>query len=75
MDFGLIRTALSSARFPHLAKWALKLAFELPPATPQRALRTPAVLRTITRGGPAGTPGERQSRIMAMSLKTSAASR
>lgn len=33
------------------------------------------MLRTITRGAPAGTPGERQSRIMATSLKTSAASR
>lgn len=68
-------TALSSAKFPHLEKWALRLAFELPPATPHRARKTPAVLRIVTRMTPAGTIGERQSRIMAISLNTSAASR
>jgi hypothetical protein len=67
-------TAFSSAKFPHRAKWALKLAFELPPATPHSARSTPAVLRTVTRTIPAGTIGERQSMIMAISLKTSAAS-
>lgn len=68
-------TALTSARFPQREKCALRLALELPPATPHRARRTPAVLRTVTRGAPAGIIGERQSRIIARSLKTSAASR
>ncbi len=68
-------TALSSAKFPHFAKWALKLAFELPPATPHKARSTPAVLSTDTRITPVATIGDRQSRIMARSLNTSAASR
>lgn len=68
-------TALTSARFPHLAKCALKLAFELPPATPQRALSTPAALRTATLRNPASASGDKQSNNMATSLNTSAASR
>jgi hypothetical protein len=68
-------TALSSAKFPHLAKCALRLALELPPATPHNARNTPAALRIDTRITPAGTMGDRQSRIMAKSLKTSAARR
>lgn len=69
-----IRTALTSAKFPHLAKCALKLAFELPPATPHNALNTPATLKTPTLSFP-GAMGEKQSNTMAASLNTSAASR
>ena len=68
-------TALTSARFPHREKCALRLALELPPATPHRARSTPAVLSTMTREAPAGIMGDKQSRIIARSLKTSAASR
>ena len=66
-------TAFTSPKFPHLAKCALRLAFALPAATPQRALKTLEVLSSNTRGH-FGSAGERQSSIMAASLKTSAAS-
>ena len=67
-------TAFSSPRLPHLAKCALKLAFELPAATPHNALSTLEKLKSITLGS-FGSVGERQSRIIAVSLKTSAANR
>lgn len=70
----LVHTALSSPKFPHLAKCALKLALELPAATPQRARKMLEKLRTSTLMG-FGNAGERQSSIMAVSLKKSAASR
>ena len=69
-----ILTALSSPRFPHLAKCALKLALELPAATPHRALKTLEKLKSSTRIA-FGSAGERQSSIMAASLNTSAARR
>ena len=76
LGLGLGRhTALTSARFPHLAKCALKLAFAAPPATPHNALNTPAALNTLTRIIPLGTPGLTQSSTIATSLNTSAASR
>lgn len=69
-----VLTAFNSPRFPHFAKCALRLAFELPAATPHKALRILEKLsRTTLRG--LGKAGERQSRIMAASLKTSAANR
>jgi len=67
-------TAFNSPRFPHLAKWALKLAFELPAATPHNARRILEKLKITTLIG-LGKAGERQSRIIAVSLKMSAAKR
>lgn len=68
-------TALTSPKSPHRAKCALRLAFELAPATPHSALITPAVLRTPTLPAFVPTSGDKQSRMMAASLNTSAASR
>lgn len=56
-----------------MAKWALRLALELPAATPHNALKTLEKLSKITLGA-LGSAGERQSKIIAVSLKTSAAS-
>jgi hypothetical protein len=67
------RTALTSPRLPHLAKCALRVAFELPAATPQSALSMLAELNTMIRVGLAKA-GDRQSSIMAASLNMSAAS-
>ena len=67
-------TAFSSPRLPHFAKCALKLAFELPAATPQSALSTLEKLKSTTLGS-LGSAGERQSKTIAVSLNTSAASR
>ena len=67
-------TAFSSPRLPHFAKCALKLAFELPAATPHNARRMLLELRTSTRMV-LGNAGDKQSRIMAASLNTSAANR
>lgn len=69
-----VHTAFNSPKLPHLAKCALKLAFELPAATPHRARKTLEKLSKMTRGI-FGSAGDKQSRIMAQSLKTSAASR
>ena len=66
-------TAFSSPKLPHLAKCALRLAFELPAATPHNARKTLEKLNKMTRGT-FGSAGDKQSRIMAQSLKTSAAS-
>ena len=66
-------TAFNSPRLPHVAKWALKLAFELPAATPQSDLRTLEKLSIITLNA-LGNAGEKQSTTIAVSLKTSAAS-
>lgn len=68
-----VHTAFNSPKLPHLAKCALKLAFELPAATPHRARKTLEKLSKMTRGI-FGSAGDKQSRIMAQSLKTSAAS-
>lgn len=65
-------TALSSPKFPCVAKWALKDAFELPAATPHRERSTLERLR-INILEDFGNAGERQSRIMAASLNISAA--
>lgn len=67
-------TALSSPRLPALAKWAVKVALELPAATPHRARITLAVHSTVMRSG-FGIIGERQSAIIEASLKMSAARR
>ena len=66
-------TALSSPKFPHLAKCALRLALELPAATPHKALSTLEKLNRSTLGA-FGRAGLRQSSTIAVSLKTSAAS-
>lgn len=66
-------TAFNSPRLPHLAKCALKLALELPAQTPHRALSTLEKLSRITLGT-FGRAGDRQSRIIAVSLNMSAAS-
>lgn len=66
-------TAFNSPKLPHLAKWALRLALELPAATPHNALKTLEKLSKITLGA-LGNAGDRQSNIMAVSLNTSAAS-
>ena len=68
-----VHTAFNSPKFPHLAKCALRLALELPAATPHSARKTLEKLSKMTRGI-FGSAGDRQSRIMAQSLKTSAAS-
>ena len=68
------RTAFSSPRFPHRAKCALRLALELPAATPHRARNALEKLKRITRGA-LGRVGDRQSSTMAASLKMSAANR
>ena len=65
-------TAFRSPIFPDFAKCALKVAFELPAATPHKALRTPESVRIPIRTG-FGNAGDRQSNIMAESLNTSAA--
>jgi hypothetical protein len=65
---------LSSAKLPCVAKWALKLALELLPATPQIARKALERLRSNTRDD-FGNAGDTQSRIIAASLKKSAASR
>lgn len=67
-------TAFNSPRFPHLAKCALRLALELPAATPHSALKTLEKLSNNTRGT-FGKAGDRQSKIIAESLKMSADSR
>ena len=66
-------TALSSPKFPHLAKCALRLALELPAATPHKAFSTLDKLNRRTLGA-FGSAGLRHSNTMAVSLKTSAAS-
>lgn len=66
-------TAFNSPKLPHLAKWALKLALELPAATPHKALKTLEKLSRMTLSA-LGSAGDRQSKIIAVSLKTSAAS-
>ena len=67
-------TAFSSPKLPLLAKCALRLAFAEPAATPQRARSAADALSRLTRSG-LGKAGERQSRIMAASLKMSATRR
>jgi hypothetical protein len=67
-------TALTSPKFPPLAKCALKLAFALPAATPHNALNMLATLKTTTLT-PLGNSGDKQSKMMAASLNTSAANR
>lgn len=67
-------TAFSSPRLPHFAKCALKLALDDPAATPHKALSTLELLNSRTLG-PWGKAGERQSKSIAASLKTSAAKR
>jgi hypothetical protein len=69
----LRNTAFSSPKLPHLAKWALRLALELPAATPHSARSALERLSTMTLIG-FGNAGERQSSIMALSLSISAAS-
>lgn len=72
---GVIKlTALTSPKFPAVAKCALKLAFELPAQTPHSDLRQLAKLKTATRSG-LGNPGLKQSRIMPESFKISAVRR
>ena len=68
-----LHTAFNSPKLPHLAKCALKLALELPAATPHSARKTLERLSRMTRGI-FGSTGDKQSRIMAQSLKISAAS-
>ena len=63
--------AFSSPRLPHLAKCALRLAFELPAATPHSALRALLVASIVTRMG-LGKAGDKHSSTMAVSLKMSA---
>ncbi len=65
---------MTSPKFPLRAKCALKLAFALPAATPHSARSALDPLKTTTRVV-FGSAGDRQSRIMARSLKTSAARR
>lgn len=67
-------TAFNSPRFPRFAKCADKLALALPAHTPQRDLNTLEKDNINTRAA-FGNAGDRQSRIMAVSLKTSAARR
>ena len=67
-------TAFSSPRLPHFAKWALRLALELPAATPHKARRMLEKLNRITLGI-FDSAGDRQSSTIAVSLKMSAAKR
>lgn len=66
-------TALSSPKFPRLAKWADKLAFDDPAHTPHNDRRTLENDKTTTLTG-LGNAGDRQSRTIAVSLRISAAS-
>lgn len=66
-------TALSSPRLPHLAKCALRLALELPAATPHKALSTLEKPNNTTLGV-FGKAGDRQSSTIALSLNISAES-
>ena len=70
----LVLTAFNSPKLSPSAKCALRLAFELPAATPHRALRMLEKPRRSTLGV-LGKAGERQSSIIAESLNTSAARR
>lgn len=72
-EFAKAPTALSSPRFPHLAKCALRLALELPAATPHNALRMLEKPNNTTLGV-FGKAGDRQSSTIALSLNISAAS-
>ena len=70
----ILLTAFSSPRLPHFAKWALRLALELPAATPHKARRMLEKLNRITLGI-FDSAGDRQSSTIAVSLKMSAAKR
>lgn len=72
-EFAKPPTALSSPRLPHLAKCALRLALELPAATPHNALSTLEKPNNTTLGV-FGKAGDRQSSTIALSLNISAAS-
>jgi hypothetical protein len=65
------QTAFSSPRFPCVAKWALNEALELPAATPHRERSTLDRLNNATLDT-FGKAGDRQSKIIAASLNTSA---
>lgn len=67
-------TAFSSPRFARRAKCALRLAFALFAVTPHSARSTLDRLRINTLAA-FGIAGERQSKIIAVSLKMSAARR
>jgi hypothetical protein len=67
-------TAFNSPKFPFFAKCALRLALELPAHTPHRERRTLENDKMSTLAA-LGKTGDRQSRIMAVSLKMSAANR
>lgn len=70
----ILLTAFSSPRLPHFAKWALRLALELPAATPHKARRMLEKLSRITLGT-FDSAGDKQSSTIAVSLKMSAAKR
>lgn len=67
-------TALTSPKFPALAKCALRLALELPAQTPHSARKQLPTLQIATRIG-LGKMGDRTSSTMDESLKMSAANR
>jgi hypothetical protein len=67
-------TAFSSPKFPCVAKWALRDAFELPAATPHKLRSTLEQLSKTTLDA-LGSAGDKQSRIIAESLNMSAANR
>jgi hypothetical protein len=66
--------AFNSPRFPQRAKWADRLAFELPAATPHNDRKMLLKLRITTRIG-FGKIGDSTSRMKALSFKTSASNR
>lgn len=67
-------TAFNSPKLPLFAKCALRLALAEPAATPHKARSAADALSRLTRSG-FGRAGDRQSRIMAASLRISATRR